>query len=85
LSSVYIKLQNISVEFVIVPVYVVDFSIFIAVRKKAVVKLSSYVGTAERNRFDLWQKLSIENMCIKKQQANKQVFAVCSFKSLTLL
>lgn len=70
---------------VIVPVYVVDFSIFIAVRKKAVVKLSSYVGTAERNRFDLWQKLSIENMCIKKQQANKQVFAVCSFKSLTLL
>jgi hypothetical protein len=46
---------------VIVLVYVVDFSIFIAVRKKAVVKLSSCVETAERNRFDLWQKLSIEN------------------------
>ena len=70
---------------VIVPVYVVDFSIFIAVRKKAVVKLSSCVETAERNRFDLWQKLSIENMCIKKEQASKQTFAVCSFKSLTLL
>lgn len=69
----------------IVIVYVVDFSIFIAVKKKSnceTVKLSSCVETTKQNRFDLRKKLSIE--VIKKQQANKQAYAVCSFKSLSL-